>query len=161
MFWFTAKNPSFSFANLASAKCPRFGVAPCALFIRSLKNHHTKIGSLQKASMSLRLCGSKPLQLVFTPRNVARPDEADSPAPMSAKMRFDDCRAAVNDVKSSRGMLSAGDGRVVERNLRFACFALRASDDPGASFLVFFALLSVNGTDGEHGLTLLAVQSTS
>jgi hypothetical protein len=151
MFWFTAKKPIFSFANLASAKCPRFGVASCALRIRSLKNHQTNTGSFQNASMSLRFCGSKPRQFVLFPRNVARPDDADSPAPIRANTRLDDCSAAVNDVKSSRGMPSAGEGRVVERNLRFACFALRAEEDFEAGFLVSFGFVFVDGTDGDDG----------
>jgi hypothetical protein len=157
----TAKNPFFFFANFASAKCPRFGVASCALRIRSLKNHQTNTGSFQNASMSLRFCGSKPRQFVLFPRNVARPDDADSPAPTRAKTRLDDLRVAVNDVKSSREMLSIGDGRVVERNLRFACFALRASEDFEAGFLVSFGLVFVDGADRDDGSRPPAELSTT
>jgi hypothetical protein len=121
MFWLTAKNPSFSFASLASAMWPRFGFAFCALFMRSLKNHHTLTGSSSRASMFDRSWGSIPLHRLSSPRKVARPDATESPAPMRARIRLDDRKYCVNDVNSSMSIPRVGFGVSVPRNLRISC----------------------------------------
>jgi hypothetical protein len=124
----------FSFANFPSAICPRCGAAACALLIRSLKSHQKLIDFFQKASISLKFCGSISLWCLSFPQNVARPENADNPAPMSAKMRCDHCKVAVKDVKSSREILRNNEGRVADQNLRLACFTLSASEDLEVTF---------------------------
>src|SRR4051812_4047955 len=105
------------------------------------------------------------------------PDEADRPAPMSAKIRFDDLRCTVNSVKSSSGILSSGEGRSVVRNLRFSCFALRADkaeclwDDAGlgrdflllapSSDSVFARLVTSNVYDAACSFALLSMISAA
>jgi len=95
----------------------------------SLMSHHTSTGSFQNDSISLSVDGSMPRQRrASLPRYVVMPDDADSPAPISAKMRCDDFRCAVNSANSSRGMFKSSDGSLVVRNLRFSCLALRADE---------------------------------
>jgi hypothetical protein len=71
------------------------------------------------------------------------PEVTDRPAPIRAKMRFDDFRYRVKDVNSSRDIPRSGSGADVPLNFRFSCFALRAATflSPALGFFSFWPSL--------------------
>jgi hypothetical protein len=113
MFSIIVKNSSpLSRANLAKALWPSLGSADSAALLRSAWNCQTTTGSRAKASGVESSFAGWVRHIPPAPRKVAIPEEADRPAPHTARMRRDACKCATKVSTSLKETPtgSAGDG---------------------------------------------------